>query len=251
MAKRKSKKNSDAKASGYSVELTGLLLVLIGFIGFGFGIVGSLIKKFAMFLVGIWWMLLLLFVILIGLYMLIKRRLPKFISARLIGLYVVFGVILVASHFGFVNNCETPKDIITITLNQYMERIDTISSSTALLTSGTSTIEIGGGMIGASLSTGLSLLFGDTGTKIITIGMLLFGFILLFDIKLDTLLSSWKNKLRLPKRSKKEPELAERKFNVDTLEYEKEEKPKGDKIVITSVEELKLYKMNKNIFYLH
>ncbi len=240
MAKRKSKKNSDAKASGYSVELTGLLLVLIGFIGFGFGIVGSLIKKFAMFLVGIWWMLLLLFVILIGLYMLIKRRLPKFISARLIGLYVVFGVILVASHFGFINNCETPKDIITITLNQYMERIDTISSSTALLTSGTSTIEIGGGMIGASLSTGLSLLFGDTGTKIITIGMLLFGFILLFDIKLDTLLSSWRNKLRLPKRTKKEPELTERKFNVDTLEYEKEEKPKEDKIVITSVEELKI-----------
>lgn len=240
MAKRKSKKNSDAKASGYSVELTGLLLILIGFIGFGFGIVGSIIKKFAMFLVGIWWMLLLLFIILIGLYMLIKRKLPKFVSARLIGLYVVFGVILVASHFGFINNCEKPKDIITVTLNQYMERIDTISSNTALLTSGTSTIEIGGGMVGAGISAGLSLLFGEIGTKIVTIGILLFGFILLFDIKLDTLLASWRNRLRLPKRVKREPELTERKFNVDTLEYEKEEKPKDDKIVITSVEELKL-----------
>ena len=105
-SKRKNKKNSESSNSGYSVELTGLLLILIGFIGFGFGLVGSIIKKFAMFLSGIWWMLLLIFIIIIGLYMLIKRKAPKFISARLIGLYVVFGVILVASHFGFINNCK-------------------------------------------------------------------------------------------------------------------------------------------------
>lgn len=240
MAKRKNKKNSESSTSGYSVELTGLLLILIGFIGFGFGFVGSLIKKFAMFLVGIWWMLLLLFVIVIGLYMLIKRKLPKFLSAKLVGLYVVFAVILVTSHFGFINNCETPKEILSATLNQYMERIDTITGDTALLTSGTSTIEIGGGMVGALTSTGLSLLFGTTGTKIVTFAILLFGFILLFDVKLDVLLSSWRNRLRLPKRTRKTEELTERKFNVDTLEYEKEEKNKDDKIVITSVEELKL-----------
>ncbi len=239
MAKRKKSKNNESNTSGYSVELTGLLLILIGFIGFGFGFVGSLIKKFAMFLVGIWWMLLLLFVIIIGLYMLIKRKTPKFVSAKLIGLYVIFGVILVTSHFGFVNNCESPKEILSKSLNQYMERIDTINNDTALLTSGTSTIEIGGGMIGALVSTGLTILFGITGTKIITFIIALFGFILLFNIKLDALLASWKNKLHLPKRKNKDTLVAERKFNTDTLEYEKDEKPKEDKIIITSVEELK------------
>ena len=60
------------------------------------------------------------------------------------------------------------------------------------------------------------------------------------NIKLDVLFSTWRNKLKIPKREKKETVIAERKFNTDTLEYEKEEKPKDDKIVITSVEELKI-----------
>ena len=115
MAKRKKSKKNESNNLGYSVELTGLLLILIGFIGFGFGFVGALIKKFAMFLVGIWWMILLILVIITGLYMLIKRKTPKFISAKLIGLYIVFAVILVTSHFGFINNCDSRFIIVTNT----------------------------------------------------------------------------------------------------------------------------------------
>lgn len=237
MAKRKNKKNSDS-TSGYSVELTGLLLILIGFIGFGFGLVGSFIKKFAMFLVGTWWMILLLFVIFLGLFMLIKRKLPKFMSARLIGLYVVFLIILIASHFGFVKSCDGPKEIINVTIDQYMERINSIGANSALMTSGTSSIEIGGGIIGASLSAGLSALFGLTGTKIVCVALLIFGIILLFDITLDNILSAWKNKLKNIKRDVKTKD-EERHFNTDTLEYDNEVKQKDDKIVITSVEELK------------
>ena len=54
MAKKKKTKNSEAEKIGFSAELTGLILILIGIIGFGFGPVGSIIKKFAMFLVGGW-----------------------------------------------------------------------------------------------------------------------------------------------------------------------------------------------------
>ncbi len=240
MAKRKKTKDSESKVSGYSVELTGLILILIGFIGLGFGIVGSIIKKFAMFLTGIWWMILLIFLMFIGLYMLIKRKTPKFISAKLIGLYVVFAVILVASHYGFINNCKDAKEIITTTLNQYMERISTIGNNTALLTSGTTSIEIGGGMIGALLSAGLFFLFGDVGTKVVTIIMLIFGFILLFDINFEKIINSWKNKIANLKHSNKGNVLKEKEFNTDTLTYEEEKKPKNDRIVITSVEELKI-----------
>ena len=49
MAKKKKRKNSDEKKLGYSVELTGLIIVLIGIIGFGFGLVGALFKKFSIF----------------------------------------------------------------------------------------------------------------------------------------------------------------------------------------------------------
>ena len=62
--KKKSKENSGS--IGYSVELIGLILILIGIIGFGFGFIGSLIKKFAMFLAGTWWMLVLIFLIVLG-----------------------------------------------------------------------------------------------------------------------------------------------------------------------------------------
>ena len=64
MAKKKKSKASENESFQYSVELTGLILILIGLIGFGFGPVGSYIKKFAMFLVGGWaWIFLLIFLL--------------------------------------------------------------------------------------------------------------------------------------------------------------------------------------------
>ena len=69
MAKRKKSKSTKKESFSYSVELTGLLLILIGIIGVGFGPVGNLIKKFAMFLLGNWWILILLLVLFLGAYM--------------------------------------------------------------------------------------------------------------------------------------------------------------------------------------
>ena len=61
MAKKKKSSSSEKESFLYSVELTGLILILIGLIGFGFGPVGAFIKKFAMFLVGGWaWIFLLI-----------------------------------------------------------------------------------------------------------------------------------------------------------------------------------------------
>ena len=80
MAKKKKSSTDTKKNNGISVELTGLIMILIGLIGFGFGPVGALIKKFAMFLMGEWWPLILIFVLVIGFYMLIKRKLPNFFS---------------------------------------------------------------------------------------------------------------------------------------------------------------------------
>mgnify|MGYP005819177873 FL=1 len=66
MAKKKKSSSEGSKNPGYSVELVGLVLILCGVIGFGFGPVGALLKKFAMFLLGEWWPLILLFVLVIG-----------------------------------------------------------------------------------------------------------------------------------------------------------------------------------------
>lgn len=242
MAKKKKTKKDETEKVGFSAELTGLILILIGIIGFGFGPVGSIIKKFAMFLVGGWaWIFLLIFVLILGIYMLIKRCLPKFFSQKLVGLYVLIIVVLVASHFGFIEKCNGAGDIFQSTIDQYMERISTIGSNTALFTSGDTSIEIGGGVIGAIFSVGLSSLFGLTGTKIVCIILTLFGFILFFNITFVDILNKIKSffsklKNTTPKEKPQEEEV---------YQYEEDqefEEKKNDKIIITSMEELKTMK---------
>jgi len=247
MAKKKKTKASESNNFEYSVEVTGLILILIGLIGFGFGPVGSIIKKFAMFLVGGWaWIFLLIFLLFLGSYMLFKRKLPKFLNQRLIGLYVIVIVILVASHFGFIRECENASDIFQSTINQYMERISTIGSNTALFTSGDTSIEIGGGIIGAIFSIALSSLFGLSGTKIVVIILIIFGSILLFNITLADILNKIKsgvNKVKAEDTPKKEEVKPKEAMVYDYEEHSDfKEEPKDDKIVITSMEELKTVK---------
>ena len=242
MAKKKKTKKDETEKVGFSVELTGLILILIGIIGFGFGPVGSLIKKFAMFLVGGWaWIFLLIFILILGIYMLVKRSLPKFLSQRLIGLYVVIIVLLVASHFGFIRECDGASDIFQSTVDQYMERISTIGTNTALFTSGDTSIEIGGGVLGAIFSIGLSSLFGLTGTKIVCVILTIFAFILIFNITFADIVSKLKSffhKLKNTTPKEKHEKQEEYQYEED---QEFEEK-KNDKIIITSMEELKTMK---------
>lgn len=249
MAKKKKSKSQEKESFEYSVELTGLFLILLGIVGFGFGPVGAIIKKFAMFLVGGWaWIFLLLFLILLGCYMLFRRRLPKFLNQRLIGLYVIIIVILVASHFGFIEKCNGPSDIFQSTIDQYMDRINTVGNTTALFTSGDANIEIGGGMIGAIFSVALSSMFGLTGTKIVAVILVIFGGILLFNITLADILNKLKASFKAMQREDEHKERIEKQEPEHKL-YDYEEHPdyteesmppaKDDKIVITSMEELK------------
>ena len=62
MAKKKRSKSSTHSKNKVSIEFIGLILILIGVIGIGvFGPVGNIIKQFAIFLVGTYSNLLILF----------------------------------------------------------------------------------------------------------------------------------------------------------------------------------------------
>ncbi|MBR5662303.1 MAG: cell division protein FtsK [Bacilli bacterium] len=241
MKKHKRRKNEKTSNFKYSVELTGLFLILIGIIGFGFGPVGSLLKKFSIFLVGTWWMFLLIGLLVLGSYMLFKRKLPKFFSGKLIGLYVIFIVILVASHFGFIEHAKASKDIFKTTMDNYMERISTINGKTALFTSGSTSIEVGGGVVGATFSFLFSSLFGFSGTKVVEVVLLVFGLILLFDITFADVLEKLKAIFKKKENNKEESIVPN---DVEINDYNahlknQEEKQKDDRIVITNVAELK------------
>lgn len=238
MGKHKKRKKETTSNFKYSVELTGLILILIGIIGFGFGPVGSLIKKFSIFLVGTWWMFLLIGVLLLGAYMLFKRKLPKFFTSKLIGLYVIFIVILVASHFGFIEHAKSSKEIFSTTVDNFMERISSINGKTALFTSGTSSVEIGGGIIGATFAYIFSSLFGLSGTKVIEIIFLIFGLILLFDITLSDILEKLRSIFKKNKDNEEES-IVPTDVEINDYSKTKEEPKKEDKVIITSMDELK------------
>ena len=237
--KKKSKENSGS--IGYSVELIGLILILIGIIGFGFGFIGSLIKKFAMFLAGTWWMLVLIFLIVLGVYMLYKRKMPKFTTQKLIGIYIFIIVLLVASHFEFLNQETSPQKILSATYNNFMERISTIGANNALETNGTTSIVIGGGFIGAIFISLLYGLFGKTGSIVILVVLCIFAAVLTFNINLSEI---FKKIIGIFKRQKKAEDSEDIPISTaDTIkplaDSNEPIKKKEEKIVITSMEELK------------
>ena len=235
MAKRK--KSKENKNKTYSVELVGLILMLISIIGFGFGYVGNLIKMFAMFLCGTYYIILILFVLLIGAYMLFKRNTPKFFNNKLIGFYIIVLVILTCAHFGYLDNINNVKEIIKNYFDNYLDAMNTIkvSSSVTKFT----TPNIGGGIIGALFLSLCYFLFDYTGTIIVLVVLAIFGCVMLFDITIADILDKIKN---LFKRVKKEPKNNHEEYRVTEIDVANEEvnqEAHDDKVIITSIDEVK------------
>ena len=240
MAKKKKKK--DSNNNGYSVELTGLILILIGIIGFGFGIVGNLLKQFAMFLAGIWWFIILSILIILGIYMLYKRKMPKFSDQKLIGIYIFIIILLVASHFEFINQTDSAKDIIAETYNNFMERISTMNANNSLHSTGISTVIIGGGFIGALFASALYACVGKTGTIVILVLLGIFASVLTFDINLSLIFKKIFGIFKFKKKDKMDNNNEPDEIPISDSNTIKEapiEKHEDNKIIITSMEELK------------
>jgi len=257
MAKKKKSSSDNKKNTGISVEMTGLILILVGLIGFGFGPVGAILKKFAMFLMGEWWPLILIFVLVLGFYMLIKRKLPNFLGQKYIGFYLILIVILVLSHLTFIETCEKASDIFDATISNYMDRVASIGANTALSSSGQTSIVIGGGIIGGAFAFLTSSLFGLNGTYIVLGFIGLFGVILFFNVNLSDILNNFINGFRkMRERSEEEEEVTSYDVEEENVrkakalekrlrennyqEEEKESLPLPSKaVVINNVEELK------------
>ncbi len=246
MAKRKKSKESK-NAPTYSVELTGLILILIGIIGMGFGIIGNFIKQFMMFLAGEFWFVILFGVLILGITMLFKRKLPKFFSSRLIGIYILFAIILVLGHFELLKKTAGFSDLMDVTYNNYMTRIGTLDESSSVFSSGSSSIVIGGGLIGALLAGGLKAAFSLTGTKIVLVVLGIFSFILIFNITLSDILNKFIGLFNKDNEDDEKENVKNKKEYIvegDELvgikdSKVKEEPPEKEKIVITSIDDLK------------
>ena len=239
MTKKKKSKTEAKENRQYSIELVGLLLVLIGILGFGFGVVGAFIKKFAMFLVGEWWPIILAFIIFIGFYMIIGRKKPKFFSSKYIGFYILLVVVLVLSHYTFIQDHNNLKMVIEATKENYMARIATISGTGPILSSGQGSISVGGGFIGAFFAGLFVQLFSLIGTVIVISVMAIVGAILLFNINVSELNDHLKEFIANHKLILEEDDDDDESDGDDNEEEDFKVPVTDNKVVITSVEELK------------
>ena len=79
MAKKKQKKEKEKFE--YTEEMMGVLFVLLAIIGMlGYGVAGNFVRSFSVFLVGVVYFPLLIAFLCLGLYLIVKRTCPKFIS---------------------------------------------------------------------------------------------------------------------------------------------------------------------------
>ena len=240
MAKRKKRKESTSKVK-FSSELTGLIFLLIGVIGIGsFGPVGHIIKSFAIFLMGTWWAIFIILLMILGLFMIIKKDLPKFFNGRLIGLYLLLIALLSFSHIDYISNGEVIKSssVFQNTIDNFM---NTINDSNFVNLSQT-----GGGIIGAVFAFAFANLFDIKGTYIILSVIGVFGLIMALNISIADIFIKIIHGFKSIGSGFKDSKV----FTVSEVDeddedkenfIEKVEKEEEKKIIITSSEDLKQY----------
>ena len=208
MSKKKQKKDSEKKKFQYSNEVAGILIILMSIIGIGnYGPAGNFIRSFSVFLVGSINTFFLIYLLIIGAYLVLKRKSPNFFSMKSIGLYIMVICYLVYLHTTYItkNGTEGIK-IITETFDNLLltfKSPELISNS-------------GGGMIGAVFSYAFYSLFKD-GTNIVIITLGVLGLILCFNFSIYDLLNKIKDKTKEKMHDIKE------KHNSN-LEHKKEKK---------------------------
>ena len=225
MAKKKSRKQKKEQPS-YSIELKGIVLILIMIIGCcPFGVTADVIKGFAGFLAGGWYILPLLATGAAGIYMMVKRERPDFLTSRLVGLYVLALGVLILSHTEYIkalgNDNISAWEIITATVDNLMAFVNH-----------TADIQ-GGGMLGAIFSViGVKLLTLE-GTRVVCIALIVCGLIMFTGVSIYDAVGYMKNKVKKAKEVKINKR-AEKAAKEAEEEYENEDK----KVVISSIDEL-------------
>lgn len=213
MAKKKQKKEKEKFE--YSNEIIGVILILLSIIGMlGYGRAGNFIRSFAVFLVGVAYFPLLLIFLILGCYLIVKRKSPKMVSRTSFGIYIIIIAILTLFHLEYLDNLEGTK-VITETFKSVMLAFKSASVIK----------NCGGGMVGSILAYVFNWAFAD-GIIIVIITLIVLGLILTLNKSLFEMIS----KIKLPKFKKEKEDKKEENTN--------NEEEVDNRIVISSIEEL-------------
>lgn len=249
MAKKKSRKEEKKKKFEYSLELYGIALIILSIMAFGpgkpLGYIGKLARCFAIFLFGTLDWLFLATIFFLGIYLLFKGKSPSFWSTKFIGLLIVTIGILVFSHLEYVTENNGDASLIfETTINDIMATFENIKQGIAFTT-------YGSGIIGCSLAVLFNILFDQTGTKIVSIILMITGTCFFTGFSIVDLIKTGfeKSKKFIPKNKKadNQEDSGESKesiviINDNNLPKEESNEPK---LVVSSIDELK--RMNNEV----
>lgn len=173
--RRQARKRDQKLKQTIQFELTGLVLLSLSIISMAnLGAVGKAIVLFFRFWMGEWYIITLVGLFVLSIYLMWKRAIPFLFHAKLIGLYFVISSILLYNHIFLFQSLSKhgqfeSASVIKKTFGMFKDE----------LFHTTSTVDLGGGMIGAVLYAVSYFLFSDSGAKIIAFLFIIIGFILI------------------------------------------------------------------------
>jgi DNA segregation ATPase FtsK/SpoIIIE, S-DNA-T family len=179
MAKKKrrqaTRKRDNSLKSTLQYEVTALVLLSLSMLSMAnLGKLGYWTDLFFKFFFGQWYMIGLVGLAMFSIYLMWKRSIPYFFHTKLVGIYCLISSLLLYDHIYLFQlrikrDYFSSKSVIIETFNIYKDA----------LFHTTSTIDLGGGMIGAVLYAVFYFLFSETGSKIIAFVFIIIGFILI------------------------------------------------------------------------
>ena len=208
MAKKKQKKKENNSGFKYPIEIKGIVFIviaIIGFLGFKANILGTIIKGFAMFLMGSFDFIVLAFLLIFGSYMLVKRENPKYFSSRMIGIYIFLIGLLSLAHLNYINESDGFFETMKSTIDEVIKCINTKVSFA------------GGGVIGAFFISIFNILLGKMGSIIVISVLMLIGVILVSDLSIGDAITNLFSKFKRKEKKSKDKE------DDDEYEYEEED----------------------------
>ncbi|MGM0873727.1 MAG: DNA translocase FtsK [Bacillota bacterium] len=173
--KRKQRKSKEDWKKTLKYELSGLIILAIALIAISkLGFVGTTFVHLFRFFSGEWYMLFLIGIVLFSLYLIWKRQIPTLFSRQMIGIYCVTASLLLLSHVTLFkmlshNGTFATPSVLSNTLQLFWMDVR----------GEVSTVDLGGGMLGALLFAASYYLFAEAGSKIIAIVLIVIGIILI------------------------------------------------------------------------
>ena len=212
------------------IEILGILLIVIGIIGFlGYkaNIVGKYVKGAGMLLMGSLYFVFLALLIIIGGYMLIKRKRPKYLTLKTIGAALFFIGVLSLAHLALSNmNLDKSlgiKENMEIGFNTFVNCLENKEVFT------------GGGLIGLFFVLVLDKFLGYIGSIIVIAVIMFIGLVLFSNFSLLDIISSLSDKVKIKKSNNDDDEYEE---DEDDDEEVKGHGLKDNRVAISSIDEL-------------